>query len=59
MNNQTRYNFGKNLLIKNLTQDTYGGLQICFQFFMNNKLVTEVLCFGSHICKQAARIRVK
>ncbi len=26
---------------------------------MNNKLVTAVLCFGSHICNQAARIRVK
>jgi hypothetical protein len=25
---------------------------------MNNKLVTAVLCFGSHICNQAARIRV-
>ncbi len=30
-----------------------------FQFFlMNNKLVTAVLCFGSHFCNQAARIRV-
>jgi hypothetical protein len=26
---------------------------------MKNKLVTAVLCFGSHICNQAARIRVK
>jgi hypothetical protein len=26
---------------------------------MNNKLVTAVFCFGSHICNQAARIRVK
>ncbi len=25
---------------------------------MNNKLVTAVLCFGSHICNQADRIRV-
>jgi hypothetical protein len=28
-------------------------------FLMNNKLVTSVLCFGSHVCNQAARIRVK
>ncbi len=28
-------------------------------FFMNNKLASAVLCFGSHICIQAARIRVK
>jgi hypothetical protein len=27
-------------------------------FFMNNKLITAVLYFGSHICNQAARIRV-
>ncbi len=27
-------------------------------FLANNKLVTAVLCFGSHICNQAARIRV-
>jgi hypothetical protein len=27
-------------------------------FFMNNKLVTAVLCFGSHICNHAVRIRV-
>jgi hypothetical protein len=27
-------------------------------FFMNDKLVIEVLFFGSHICNQAARIRV-
>jgi hypothetical protein len=27
-------------------------------FLMNNELVTSVLCFGSHICNQAARIRV-
>ncbi len=27
-------------------------------FFLNNKLVTAVLCFGSHICNQAVRIRV-
>jgi hypothetical protein len=26
---------------------------------VNNELVTAVLCFGSHICNQAARIRVK
>jgi hypothetical protein len=26
---------------------------------MNNKLDTAVLCYGSHICKQSARIRVK
>jgi hypothetical protein len=25
---------------------------------MNDKLVIAVLCFGSHICNQAARIRV-
>ncbi len=25
---------------------------------MNNKLVTAVLCFGSHICNQATRIKV-
>ncbi len=30
----------------------------CFQFFMNNKLFTAVLGFGSRICSQAARIRV-
>ncbi len=29
-----------------------------FKFFINNKLVTAVLCFRSHICNQAARIRV-
>ncbi len=28
-------------------------------FLMNNKLVTAVLCFESHICNQVARIRVK
>jgi hypothetical protein len=27
-------------------------------FFMNDKNVIAVLCFGSHICNQAARIRV-
>jgi hypothetical protein len=27
-----------------------------FNFFMNNKLVTAVLCFGSHICNQAGRL---
>jgi hypothetical protein len=27
--------------------------------FMNDKLVIAVLCFGSYICNQAARIRVK
>jgi hypothetical protein len=47
------------LPIQNEKQDAYGGLQIFFNFFMNNKLVTAVLCFGSHICNQAARIRVK
>jgi hypothetical protein len=25
---------------------------------MNDKIVIAVLCFGSHICNQAARIRV-
>ncbi len=29
------------------------------QFFMNDKLVIAVLCFGSLICNQAVRIRVK
>ncbi len=29
-----------------------------YNFFMNNKLVTAVLCFGGHICNQAARIMV-
>jgi hypothetical protein len=29
-----------------------------FDFFMNDKLVTAVLCFGTHICNQAARTRV-
>jgi hypothetical protein len=27
-------------------------------FFINDKLVKAVLCFGSHICNQAAMIRV-
>jgi hypothetical protein len=27
-------------------------------FFINDKLVTAVLCFGSFICNQAARIRL-
>ncbi len=30
-----------------------------FNFLMNDKLVIAVLCFGSHICNQAAKIRVK
>jgi len=28
-------------------------------FLMNDKLVIAVLCYVIHICKQAARIRVK
>jgi hypothetical protein len=28
-------------------------------FLMNDNLVIAVLCFGSHICNKAARIRVK
>jgi hypothetical protein len=30
-----------------------------FQFFMNIKLITAFLCLESHICNEAAGIRVK
>jgi len=30
-----------------------------FNFFMNNKLVIAVLCFGSHICNQPPELELK
>jgi hypothetical protein len=36
-----------------------GDYKFFYNFFINDKLVTAVLCFGSHICNQAIRITVK
>jgi hypothetical protein len=54
-----------NLTLKFLLKLAYTKLNVThmedyniFLFFMNDKLIIAVLCFGSHICNQAARIRV-